>query len=136
MSASAVGALTRASWYQARSYRLSLFMQVAGILLTVVPIYFIAHALQTTMVGAIARESEQYFSFVLAVCWGVRDGSDDRCLGRPHGRVTSRRYDARRSWVLTGYHRTGLLTFTAPLHAHCGWACRELLAQIGPADRP
>jgi ABC-2 type transport system permease protein len=61
----AIGALTRASWYQARSYRLSLFMQVGGLLLTVVPIYFIAGALQPTMAGTVAAESEQYFSFVL-----------------------------------------------------------------------
>lgn len=63
--AGAVGALTRASWYQARSYRLSLLMQAGGIVLTVVPIYFIAHALQPLAAGAIAGESEQYFSFVL-----------------------------------------------------------------------
>ncbi len=61
----AVGALTRASWYQARSYRLSLLMQVGGIMLTVVPIYFIARAVQPIAANAIAGESEQYFSFVL-----------------------------------------------------------------------
>lgn len=65
MSASAVGALARASWYQARSYRVSLLMQLGGILLTVVPIYFIAGALETTMAGTIEVESDQYFSFVL-----------------------------------------------------------------------
>jgi ABC-2 type transport system permease protein len=62
---SVVGALTRASWYQARSYRVSLAMQVGGILLTVLPLYFITHALQSTMAGAIAGEAQEFFAFVL-----------------------------------------------------------------------
>ena len=49
MTARAVGALTRASWYQAKSYRLSLVMQVFGLMFTVISIYFIANALQPTM---------------------------------------------------------------------------------------
>ena len=65
MTAGAVGALTRASWYQAKSYRLSLVMQVFGLLFTVIPIYFIANALQPTMAGAISAESQEYFSFML-----------------------------------------------------------------------
>ena len=60
-----VGALTRASWYQARSYRLALLMQAFSILLVVVPTYFISRALQPTMAGPIAAESDQYFAFVL-----------------------------------------------------------------------
>jgi ABC-2 type transport system permease protein len=40
-------------------------MQVGGLLLTVVPLFFIAGALQQTMAGTIAAESEQFFSFVL-----------------------------------------------------------------------
>ena len=65
MTARAIGALTRASWYQAKSYRLSLVMQVSGLLFTVIPIYFIANALQPTMAGTISAESEEYFSFML-----------------------------------------------------------------------
>jgi ABC-2 type transport system permease protein len=61
----AVGALARASWHQAKSYRVSLVMQAGGLLLTVIPIYFIANALQETMAGTITAESEQYFSFML-----------------------------------------------------------------------
>jgi ABC-2 type transport system permease protein len=61
----AVGALARASWYQAKSYRVSLVMQAGGLLLTVIPIYFIANALQETMAGTITAESGQYFSFML-----------------------------------------------------------------------
>lgn len=61
----AIAALTRASWYQARSYRMSLVLQVGGLMLTVVPLYFIANALQSTMAQSIAPESEQFYSFVL-----------------------------------------------------------------------
>jgi ABC-2 type transport system permease protein len=61
----AVGALTRASWYQAKSYRVSLVMQAGGLLLTVIPIYFIATALQPTMARTITAESEQYFAFIM-----------------------------------------------------------------------
>ena len=63
--ARAIGALTRASWHQAKSYRLSLIMQVGGLLLTVIPIYFIANALQTTMAGTISAEAAEYFPFML-----------------------------------------------------------------------
>jgi ABC-2 type transport system permease protein len=55
----------RASWYSAKSYRLQLAMQVAGMVFTVVPMFFIAGALQSTMAGAIAGESTEFFSFVL-----------------------------------------------------------------------
>lgn len=65
MTMGAVAALTRASWYQARSNRLSMAMQIGGILLTMMPTYFIANALQETMAGTIAGEAEQYFAFVL-----------------------------------------------------------------------
>jgi len=61
----AVAALTRAAWYQARSYRLSLAMQVVSLLFTVVPLYFITQALQQTMATTIAGEADQYFAFVL-----------------------------------------------------------------------
>ena len=65
MTTRAVGALTRAAWLEARSYRFSMFMQFASLAWVVIPIYFIAGALQPTMAGTIASESQQYFSFVL-----------------------------------------------------------------------
>jgi len=65
VTAQAIGALTRAGWLQARSYRLTFFLQIASLLMMVVPIYFIAGALQPTMAGTIAVESDQYFAFVL-----------------------------------------------------------------------
>lgn len=44
---------------------MSFVMQFVSILATVVPIYFIANALQSTMAATIAGESEQYFGFIL-----------------------------------------------------------------------
>jgi ABC-2 type transport system permease protein len=65
MSVRAVGALSRAAWYHAKSYRVSLLMQLGGLLFTVVPVYFVANALQPTMAATIAGESEQFFPFIL-----------------------------------------------------------------------
>lgn len=58
-------ALLRASWYQQRSYRLALVMQLGGLLVTVFPLYLITRALQPTMAETIAAESDQLFGFVL-----------------------------------------------------------------------
>ena len=58
-------ALLRASWFQARSYRFSLVMQVVSLVLTVVPTYFIATALQPMMAQSISAEADQFFAFVL-----------------------------------------------------------------------
>jgi ABC-2 type transport system permease protein len=65
MTARAIGALTRASWYHAKSYRMALLSQVGGLAFTVVPIYFVANALHPTMADTIAGESEQFFAFIL-----------------------------------------------------------------------
>ena len=65
MTTQAVGALLRASWWNMRSYRISLALQMGGLLFTVVPLYLVANALQPTMAEAIAPEAEQFFGFVL-----------------------------------------------------------------------
>lgn len=65
MTAQAVGALLRASWFQARSYRLSLVTQIFGLIITVIPMYLVANALHPTMAQAIEGEAEQFFGFVL-----------------------------------------------------------------------
>lgn len=93
---SAVRALTRATWFQARSYRLSLIWQVVSILVSVVPIYFIAGALQPTMAGSIAAESHQYFSFVLAgtVCLAFVSASIATLPGAIAGGISSGYFEA------------------------------------------
>lgn len=102
MTVRAVGALTRASWYQARSYRLSLLMQAGGIVATVVPIYFIAGALQSTMAGTIATESEQFFAFVLVGTVGLMFVT--AALSTLQGAIAS--------GISTGYFESLLMTRT------------------------
>src|SRR5262245_28367419 len=54
-------ALIKASWLAASSYRLRLLLSIASLLGVVVPVYFVAHALQPVMARAIAQEGGQYF---------------------------------------------------------------------------
>ncbi|HEV2131434.1 MAG TPA: ABC transporter permease [Longimicrobiaceae bacterium] len=58
-------ALVRASWLSAVSYRLSMAFSLAGLVAIVVPVYFVARALQPLLAEAIATEGGQYFAFVL-----------------------------------------------------------------------
>ena len=65
MSARASVALTRAAWLTARSYRLSFVLSFASLAVTIVPVYFVANALQPFMASVIAEEGREYFGFVL-----------------------------------------------------------------------
>ena len=58
-------ALIRASWLSAASYRLSMLISVGALMLTVLPLYYVATALQPTMADAIQNEGGHYFSFLL-----------------------------------------------------------------------
>lgn len=61
----AATALMLASWRTAKSYRLELVFSLGGLLLSVVPTYFVADALQPTMAEAIEAEGDQYFGFLI-----------------------------------------------------------------------
>lgn len=61
----AVSALVLASWRTARTYRTDLAFSLAGLLASVVPLYFVADALQPTMAEAIRAEGDQYFAFLI-----------------------------------------------------------------------
>lgn len=65
MKPRAIRALVRAAWLTAKSYRLALALSVASLVVTVVPLYFVAQALQPIAERSIASESSQYFAFVL-----------------------------------------------------------------------
>jgi len=65
MSGSAAIALTRASWRTAKSYRVSFAMSFVSLAVTIVPVYFVANALQPFMASVIAEEGREYFGFVL-----------------------------------------------------------------------
>jgi ABC-2 type transport system permease protein len=58
-------AFMRASWLNASSYRVSMVLSLVGIVSSVVPVYFIAKALQPLMGNVIRGEGSQYFAFVL-----------------------------------------------------------------------
>jgi ABC-type multidrug transport system permease subunit len=58
-------ALARANWETMLSYRLQLLISVAGLLVTVVPLYFVSGALQPVMASAIRTEGGQSFGFLL-----------------------------------------------------------------------
>jgi ABC-2 type transport system permease protein len=58
-------AFLRASALTAASYRLNALLSYAGILLGVIPLYFVASALQPVMQDAIRHEGGQYFGFLL-----------------------------------------------------------------------
>lgn len=65
MSARAALALTRASWRTAKSYRVSFLLSFVSLLVTIIPVYFVARALQPFMASVIAAEGREYFGFVL-----------------------------------------------------------------------
>jgi len=58
-------ALTRADGLTTLSYRLQTLAWLGGLLVTIVPLYFVAQALQPLMSNAIATEGHEYFGFLL-----------------------------------------------------------------------
>ena len=110
-------ALVRASWLTATSYRLNMVFSVLALLVTVVPFYFVAKALQPVMAGAIRNEGQDYFGFLIvgtvafsflsaavtalpgAVGSGIRSGTLEALLATP----------ARLASVLGGLIGYGLL---------------------------
>lgn len=58
-------ALLRASWLSATSYRLRIVISFFGLIFTVVPLFFVARALDPMVANSIQAESDSYFSFIL-----------------------------------------------------------------------
>lgn len=58
-------ALVRARWLVALSYRLDTFFAFVGMIVAIVPLYFISHALQPMMTNAIRIEAPEYFGFLM-----------------------------------------------------------------------
>lgn len=58
-------ALIRVRWLTILSYRLQMVFAFGGLLVAVVPVYFISRALQPVMGKAISTEGQQYFAFVV-----------------------------------------------------------------------
>ncbi|MDQ6887073.1 MAG: ABC transporter permease [Gemmatimonadota bacterium] len=97
----ALGALFRASWLSAASYRLRMLVTLASLILAVVPIFFVARALQPLMAKSIAQQGGDFFPFVLvgivaftvvsasltslpdAITNGIQTGTLEALLGTP-----------------------------------------------------
>jgi len=60
-----VAALVRASWLTAASYRLNMLLSLVSLLVMIVPVYFVAGALQPVMAQSIEGQGGQYFGFLL-----------------------------------------------------------------------
>jgi ABC-2 type transport system permease protein len=60
-----VGALVRAAWLTMFSYRLQTFFSFVGLLVAILPLYFVTGALQPLMQGLIKTEAPQYFGYLI-----------------------------------------------------------------------
>lgn len=60
-----VGALLRAHWLVLRTYRVQTLLSIAGLLATIIPLYFVANAVQPIMAGSIANEGGSAFGFLV-----------------------------------------------------------------------
>ncbi len=58
-------ALMRASWLTATSYRLGMLMSIGGLIVTILPMYFVAGALQPVIAERISNEGGHYFGFLV-----------------------------------------------------------------------
>ncbi len=65
-------AFVRQDLRTALSYRLNSLFSIGGLLATVVPVYFVANALQPFMARSIRSEGGEYFGFVLLGMVGLR----------------------------------------------------------------
>ena len=62
-----VWALVRSNWLSATSYKLGFMFSFGSLVLSVVPIFFITGALQTTMENVIKGKGDQYFACLVVV---------------------------------------------------------------------
>lgn len=58
-------AILRATWLSAASYRVNMMLSLGAVVASVVPVYFIAGALQPLIGAQIQTHGDQYFAFVI-----------------------------------------------------------------------
>jgi ABC-2 type transport system permease protein len=58
-------AMVRSQWQAASTYRLRLVISIVSLGVTVIPLYFVANALQPVMAESIATQGGEYFGFLL-----------------------------------------------------------------------
>lgn len=99
-------AMLRASWLSALSYRMNTMFSFVGLIVGVIPLYFVTRALQPVVQNAIRYEGRDYFAFVLigivavtfisqsvgalpgAMSGAVNSGTLDTLLSAPASPVT------------------------------------------------
>ena len=93
---SSILALMAAQWQVTRSYRLQTLLSFAGLAFTVVPLFFVAQAVQPVMAQSIQSEGGSAFGFLL----GPMDRSiarnrscSDRLLAAANDKHLDRRID-------------------------------------------
>jgi ABC-2 type transport system permease protein len=57
--------MVRSAWLVGTSYRMAMIASLGSLVVAVIPVYFIAHALQPVMAKTIASQGGEYFGFVL-----------------------------------------------------------------------
>ena len=57
-------ALIRAAWLHVLSYRLQTFFTIVGVVVSIVPIYYVSRAVQPIMADSIRLEGGEYFGFL------------------------------------------------------------------------
>jgi ABC-2 type transport system permease protein len=140
MSLRATRALMRASWLVAKSYRVSMLISLGGLAFTIVPVYFVAGALQPLMAKSISGEAEQYFGFILlgtimfsflstsltalpsAIRGGIGSGFFEALMATPAGLPSILAGQIGYSFVWTAIRGTLLLLVGWMLGAHVAWA--------------
>ena len=58
-------ALVVSSWKTALSYRLSMVFSMVSLVVTIIPVFYVARAMQGIMAGKIASQGGEYFAFLL-----------------------------------------------------------------------
>jgi ABC-2 type transport system permease protein len=140
-------AMMRASWLAASSYRLGMAFSIVGLLVAVVPLYFVADALQPFMAGAIEGEGRQYFGFLVvgtlafsflstavnalpgAVAAGIRTGTLEALLTTPARLPTLLAGLTGYDLAWTAVRATLLLAFGWALGAQIAWG--GILLSVG-----
>jgi ABC-2 type transport system permease protein len=135
-----IWAMFRASWLSAVSYRVSTVFQLVGLLVGIIPIYFITRGLQDTMGPSIATEGDSYFAFVLiglitvsfvaqgmnslpgAVGGAVSSGTLDTLLSAPVSPVTIFAGLTSYGYVWTAVRAALTLVVGAVLGARIAWS--------------
>lgn len=60
-----IGAMVRAQWRIALSYRTRMLLSLASVLVGVIPVFFVARAVQPLLAGALVDQGGQLFSFIV-----------------------------------------------------------------------